>query len=170
VRIVSAVAALLLIAAPALGGVLVSFVPDQPTLLVGESVNIDAIADITAPTTLSTWGGDLVWGTPGVVNYAFGALGPLWVPGPNPDGDGLVGVNLSGVTGSVTLFSFSVTGLQEGATTLSWAQTPGDPSELFQGIECPEYPSFTPALITVIPEPATIALLGLGCVVFARRR
>lgn len=151
--------------------VIVSVVPEQNLLSVGQSTMVNVYADITGGDFVTAWGLDIASSELSVGTLTFSSLGPSWTLGPNPDGDGFTGFNLSGISGNnVLLASFEFTALSEGVTFISLSQTLGDPTELFQG-QCPETPTLQGATISVVPAPgAATVLAGLGLCALRRRR
>ena len=166
-----AVAAFLLAAAAVSANVTVRFEPASLTVDPGTIFSMAIVADIPQP--LVGWGLDLTIQNPAVVSvHAAPSIGPLWVSAYAPDGDGLAGLAFpSSVSGiGVVLATISLSADAAGETDLWISVTPGDLTEGF-ALDPTGFDTFTvePGHVKV-PEPSTIALLGLATLVVARRR
>jgi hypothetical protein len=171
-RIVLCTAALLL-ASPALADtVYASFDPTPKVVNLGDTFTIDIVADMTSD--IVGWGLDLTIADPSVAmrTAADPVIGPDWDPAFAPDGDGLAGLAFpAGVSGNdILLATVEFQAMALGVTDLYLSITPGDLTEGFA-----LYPTgfddavFTAGQIRVIPEPAALALLGLGVLALRRR-
>ncbi|MGH7289083.1 MAG: hypothetical protein ACREI8_13805 [Myxococcota bacterium] len=143
--------------------VIVSVVPAAATVLVGGSVSVDLVAEFSAPDLVLAWGLDLVLDPPLVAVSGAPALGPTWIGFATPDGDGLGGVALSGVSGNHLLATLVLEGLAPGVVSLGLATTPRertegfalDPSGFASGVV------FQGATLEVLPEPGAVLLGAL---------
>lgn len=100
-------------------------------------------------------------------------FGPEWVPAFAPDGDGLAGIAFpTGVSGNdILLATITFSGDAVGETDLFLSTTPQDLTEGF-GLDPTGFAevSFAPGHVEVIPEPASVSLLVVCClVVFTRK-
>ena len=80
----------------------------------------------------------------------------------------------NGAVGEVTLATITVRADAAGSSDLLLSATPGDLNEGF-ALETPVGSfdtdvTFGVGTVTVLPEPATVALLALGAAIAARRR
>jgi hypothetical protein len=153
--------------------VIVTVTPAATTVGVGEVVQIDLDAAFSAPDLVLAWGLDLVLDAPLVAPSGAPALGPTWLAFSTPDGDGLGGVALAGVSGTHRLASLLLEGLAPGVVQIGLALTPRDRSEGF-ALDPTGFASgvvFEPASLLVVPEPGAGALLvlALGLARGARR-
>ena len=157
----------------------VTLVPADPTIeVVGQTVEVDLVADIPESTPVVGWGMDLV-----VENGALGwwllkAVGPDFVAVHASDGDELAGLvpPPDGVWGSqVLLATIELTGTAPGTTAL----LPGDsnPDDLTEGFMVdPDAGggyaevTYVPGVLTVLPEPGSAALLLAAAGLLIRRR
>lgn len=195
--LVVAMAVVGLAAAPALAVVHASLSVDDPdsTLLVGESTTVRLFVSAVgepanggvmsvAVDILADVGGVILSTVPVTFNeppFDVDAL-PIYGPGTaGPNGgvqDAAVSVPVFppvrdvGLAGPVEVFNFQVTAVGVGVVTLTidnqdifgyrgivtWGQVFGDDS------------TYDGATITVIPEPASLALLGMGGLALLRRR
>jgi hypothetical protein len=149
-----------LASAPARASVIVSLVPSAASVNVGETVSVDLVAQFGAPDLVLAWGLDLTLDAPLVAPAGAPALGPSWLAFATPDGDGLGGVALAGLTGTHLLATLVLEGLAPGVVTLGLATTAGDrtegfardPSGFASGVV------FQGATLEVVPEPRALAL------------
>ena len=164
------------IATPAQATVVCGFDPDASTHgLGGGQFTVDIVADITDVSVFG-WGLDLDFSTSGIVQLDSITLGPLWdEPGSTGDGDGLAGAafpdSVSGLDLLLATLTFTPLALGETDLILSH-DNPPDLTEGFPldptGFE--EDETFNLGHITIVPEPATLALLFLSGLVAVRRR
>ena len=165
------VAAFLLAAAAASANVTVRFDPASVTINPGTIFSVAIVADIPQPVV--GWGLDLNIQNPAVVSVAAApSIGPPWVSAYAPDGDGLAALAFpTSVSGTgVVLATLSLSADAVGETDLWINVTPGDLSEGF-ALDPTGFDTFTvvPGHVKV-PEPSTIALLGLAALGVAFRR
>lgn len=152
----------------------VSFSPQHSTVVVGNTVPVDIVADIPEADAILGWGLDLTVDDPMIASWALNSIGPLFDPiVANPDGDLLGGLvpPPGNVWGNVVLATIDFTGLQIGVSGLTLSDSsPGDPTEGFAldpvGLATVNYVAGT---ICVIPEPAALALLALAGLLIRRR-
>ena len=166
-----AVAAFLLAGTVAWANVTVRFEPASLTVDPGTIFSVAIVADIPQPVV--GWGLDLTIQNPAIVSvHAAPSIGPPWASAYAPDGDGLAALAFpSSVSGTgVVLATISLSADAVGETDLWISVTPGDLSEGF-ALDPTGFDTFTvePGHVKV-PEPSTIALLGLAALGVAFRR
>lgn len=152
--------------------VCVRFEPSDMIVELGHAFSVDVVADINVP--VIGWGLDvIVIPIDGMPQSGPPTVGPDWFAAPSPDGDGLAGLAFpSPVSGqSVVLATLQYIPSMEGHYDLLADTTMGDLTEGF-ALESGGFASmsFTPAAITVVPEPATLALLVLSAALLRRQR
>lgn len=166
-----AVNSVFLISAGALHALSLSFNPQDTVVLVGDSFNVDIVADIESDEAIVGWGLDLGYDTT-QLSWDSVTVGPLWTP-LSGDGDGLGGLfpppsfPPTGVWGSdVLLASLEFSCLDIGISSLDLSVTPDDWTEGFaidpnlgSGLVDWNYASGS---VSNVPEPATMLLLGFG--------
>lgn len=174
-----ALLALFALPLPAHASVIVTVVPAAASVAVGGTLEVELVAEFNDPDRVLAWGLDLVLDAPLVAPLGAPELGPGWIGFATPDGDGLGGVALSGVTGTHLLARLVLEGLAPGVVQLGLAMTTTpvrlrDPTEGFA-----LYPegfasdvSFVGASLLVVPEPACGWLLAAGALLWqsVRRR
>lgn len=163
------------VSAATAGLVTVRFDPPDQTVNLGDPFSVSLVADISDP--VLGWGLDFTIANPSVAALSGPpVIGPQWFPFSTPDGDGLGGIAFpNSISGNnVLLATLNFTADSLGDTNLLLSVTPGDLTEGF-----PLDPtgfatlSFEPGHVTVIPEPASVAILafaGLGAIRPVRRR
>jgi len=166
------VAAGLVCVQAAFANVTVRFDPASTTIPVGSVFTVNILADIPEPVV--GWGLDLTIQNPAVLSQtAAPSIGPLWVAAYAPDGDGLAALAFpSSVSGSsVLLGSMSFSADTIGQTALWISTTPGDLNEGF-ALASTGFAdlTFESGLVTVTPEPGSLALLATATLVFRRRK
>jgi|GEM_PF-3806674 len=144
--------------------------PASPTVVVGETVDIDIMANFEAPVV--AWGLDLAIGEPMYADWIGTSIGLEWDATDTLDEDGLAGLRFGdGVTGDVLLGTLTFEGLVEGMTSLTLSSGPEeDEGFLFETGELATNVQFTGADLTVIPEPGGLGLLILGALTAIKRR
>ena len=108
------------------------------------------------------WGLDLTLDQPLVAVSGAPVLGPGWLAFATPDGDGLGGVALEGVTGTHLLASLTLEGLAPGLVSLGLAVTPRDRTEGF-ALDPTGFASgivLQGATLLVVPEPRGLGALA----------
>lgn len=153
----------------------VYLVPSNPVITVGQTVTIQIVADISDP--VLGWGLDLDSLSPAIADKTGNqSIGSAWQPVNSIDGDNLAGVvpiPLIGISGTgILLASVDFIGLSVGIAPLDLKDDyPNDLSEGFAldptGFAMVTY---NDGSITVVPEPAAIALIALGGLASLRRR
>ncbi len=178
---------LLLLAAPVWAApVTVSFEPANSVVTVGQSIDINVVADIPDPVV--AFGVDLSF-TNTLLTLTSTVFGPAWTPVPPPPPPASDGVGFGavltptfppppppgGISGTdILLFTLTFQGQATGASLLELSATVGDPNEgfLLAGGGFAEV-DFLPGTVNVapIPLPASGALMIGGLVaLFVHRR
>ena len=147
--------------------VTVRFEPSSQTVNLGDTFNVQIVADISSPVV--GWGLDFAIASPPILSEtAAPVIGAAWVPAPAPDGDGLASLAFpNSVSGTgVLLATLTLHANAIGATDLLLSVTPGDLTEGF-ALDPTGFAELTiqPGHANVVPEPSTIgllALIGLG--------
>ncbi len=147
-------------------------IPSSPPV-VGESFDVQIVADI--PDAVLGWGLDFGVAMPGVATVTGVQITDPWLSATAADGDELAGVAFpNSVTGShVLLATVTLEALAEGSTDLFVSDDyPADLTEGFaldpNGFASVEY---RPAVVSIVPEPASIGTLGtLAVLAYLRRR
>ncbi len=154
------------------GSIVVSIEPENPTVALGEFVDVDIVATFDDP--IVAWGLDITVDVPAYTSWTLWEIGPEWnwPTSGSLDGDGLAGLRFpSGVTGEVLLATLTFEGLSEGATLLSLSSGPEEDEGFeYQAGGLAEGVVFEPATLTVTPEPTTMALLLASSLLVLRRR
>jgi hypothetical protein len=181
-----ACAALLVVAwsaNPAGATVVVGFAyPEGDTVVEGESIDVQIVADIPVEEPIVGWGLDLAIDVPTVASVlGTPVVDAAWDGAPfNPDGDGLAGLVATppglGLTGLRLLATVTIQGDLEGITGLTLSDN--NPDDLAEGFAIQPPPAgvfadvvYNPGQIEVIPEPATLTMLALcGLALVGRRR
>jgi hypothetical protein len=176
----------LLVSTPALGNIMLTWDPPECAVPVGGFVDLSIYANIPEADAVISWGLDLYFNE-AVVAVSNVAYGPLWYEfyAPTPDPDDPLNVDLNfaatclyppaGVWGASVLLAtitFAVDpGLVECTHLVLGAHQPPDQNEGFLRNPPPTC-FFVPFEATegcIIPEPASLALLGLGLLLVRRR-
>jgi hypothetical protein len=165
-----------LLVSPALAGIIdVSISPAiQNVPLSNGTTTVQLVANIPADDPLIAYSIDLIIiGASATWNPAATVVGPGFDAAFHHDNDGVSGIvhvppgSISGNGVVLATLGFNLVGL--GATTVSPGITEGDPFEGLTTVGLDFAPHTLHAgVINVIPEPATLALLGLGMLL--RRR
>lgn len=156
--------------ATAAADVIVSFSPLTDTTTVGGSVAYEIRADLTNP--ILGWGLDLSLSNPAVASVTGVAVGGSWTAA-SGDGDGLGGLAFpSGISGAnILLATVTLEGDAIGSTDLLLSVTPGDQTEGFalDPIGFDGNVTLGSGELNVVPEPASLMLIGLGALALRRR-
>jgi len=173
--ILAVLSAVGLCTAPALATIDVYLNPSNVTVYVGDLFTVDVLADIPEMEPILGWGLDLTFDNPWVQQIGGPTVGPLWIPAAAPDGDGLAGVAFPppGLWGDhVPLASITLQAVAMG--TVNVGLDDDNPPDLTEGFALDPVGfaevNYVPGTITIIPEPATLALLIAGSVALLRRR
>ncbi len=157
---------------PTLADVQVTLDPVAPVVEVGQTVDVDIVATFSDP--IVAWGLDVTLDDPGLGAWTDLTIGPAWDPAfGSLDGDGLSGMVFdTGLAGAVLLATLTFeAGMTPGTTDLAFSIGPEeDEGFLLESLVLDENVQFTPATLTVIPEPATLALLGFCATATLLRR
>ena len=150
--------------------VMVWFDSASPTVNVGETVAVDIMASFETPVV--GWGIDMAIGEPTYADWVGTAIGLDWNASDTLDHDGLAGLRFdTGLTGDVLLATVTFEGLAAGQTLLTLSG--GDDEDegfLLEAGGLATNVQFSPATLTVIPEPGGLALLAFGTVATLLRR
>ena len=145
--------------------------PSSFVVLPGDTLTVEVRGDLPSP--IVGFGFDLLFDPALFVAVGPPTIGSDWAPASTPDGDGLAGLAFPvGVSGSDNLLATVVLqALAPGSTALDIGFTAGDLTEGFaregSGFDSV---SVVAALVTVVPEPGTALLFGLGLAGFAAVR
>ena len=166
-----AVLAVVASAPAAWADITVYFDPSEPVVGIGETVEVDIRADFTD--SVVSWGIDLTIDDPEYADWIDTVIGPDWNdPGDTLDEDGLAGLRFpTGIDGDVLLATVTFQGLTEGETWLTLDCGPEeDEGFLLEEGFLDEDVQFFSGRLTVVPEPAGLALLGIGLLAVRLRR
>jgi len=150
--------------------VIVTLVPAAPRVGVGETVTVELVAAFGPGDLVLAWGLDLVFDPALVAVSEAPALGASWLGFDTPDGDGLGGVALAGITGTHLLATLALEGLAPGLVQLGFATTPRDRTEGF-ALDPTGFASgvvFQGASLEVVPEPRLLAFALLASAALLR--
>jgi len=163
---------LAVLGAPAHASVIVTLTPAASSVAVGDTVTVDVVGQFGAPDLVLAWGLDLVLDPALVAVSGAPTLGPSWIAFATPDGDGLGGVALAGVTGTHHLATLTLEALAPGLVQLGFATTPRDRTEGF-ALDPTGFASgvvFQGASLEILPEPRLLAFAALAAGALLRRR
>lgn len=152
--------------------VIVTVIPAATSVGVGETVTVELVAEFGPGDLVLAWGLDLVLDPALVAVSGAPTLGASWLAFATPDGDGLGGVALAGITGTHVLATLALEGLAPGLVQLGFATTPRDRTEGF-ALDPTGFASgvvFQGASLEVVPEPGALGLLALLAIALASRR
>lgn len=148
----------------------VYFDPADSVVELGETVAVDIRADFGDPVV--AWGLDLTLEQPEYAAWIDTVIGSAWDVTETLDEDGLAGLRFAtGVSGDVLLATVTFEGLAVGETLLTLSSGPEeDEGFLLESGFLAENVQFSPGSLTVVPEPAGLALLGIGMLAIRLRR
>jgi hypothetical protein len=150
--------------------VIVTAIPAAPSVGVGETVTVELLAQFGPEDLVLAWGLDLVLDPALVAMSGAPTLGASWLGFATPDGDGLGGVALEGITGTHRLATLALEGLAPGLVELGFATTPRDRTEGF-ALDPTGFASgvvFQGASLEVVPEPRVLAFALLASAALLR--
>ena len=166
------------LAAPASADIVVSVVPASQNVNLGDIFAVDIVADIPANEAIIGWGLDLTLSAPALLTQ----IGPPsisspWSPLASIDGDDLAASQEfppDGVSGDdIVLATIVFQAAAFGSTDLILSDdNPLDTTEGFVLADLSGFGTvvYNDGLVNVVPEPATLALLGFGALALIRRR
>lgn len=159
------------VAPAAAAPIVVSFEPATDTVAVGETVQVDIIADIPEP--VLGWGLDVGFDASVLSLAGAPVIGSDWSAAPSADGDGLAGLAFpSAISGDdVLLASLTFEAIAAGTSALEGSVTSGDLTEGFALASSPgafgEVSFETGVVEAPIPEPGGATLFVAGVLTFA---
>lgn len=162
-----AVALCMLLATPtANASVIVSVVPAQQTVNIGDTFSVQIIADMSLP--IVGWGLDFDVVDDSIVSIVTTpTIGPLWFGVGTPDGDGLAGLAFPNpVSGNgILLATIQLLADEFGETDLLLSYTSGDLTEGFALQQPGQFDSveFIGGHVTVVPAPGALVAVLVGC-------
>jgi hypothetical protein len=164
------------LAVPASADIVVSVSPAVKVANVSDVFVVDIVADIPVGEAIIGWGMDFTIANPAVVSQIGPpTIGGLWDPAGTIDGDDLAAANFPPVGVSGTGIVLAMIVLQADAIGSSALVLSDDnPLDTTEGFVLADLSGFATVVyndgLVIVPEPATLALLGFGVLALIRRR